>query len=250
MARILSKVDDEVKKLFQKAENIFFFIGAGVSVQSGIPSFRGLGQMDYFEEYFPMYLCSQEAFQRHTQLCWRFFKHIFDISTKAEPNLAHKTIAKLQQEAKNLAKNVTVLTLSYDGLLNKAGVKDVLELHGNINYSICLKCNKKQDLVEISLMDNPMPACSCGGLLKPNVILLAESVEENIYDQATIAARNADLYFVIGSSGVHEHSKYFLTNVPKECTTIEINPMPSYLSKLCNYVLRADAQEILPQLKS
>lgn len=250
MARILSKVDSEVKKIFQKAVNIFFFIGAGVSVESGVPSFRGLGQMDYFEDYFPMYLCSQEAFQRHTQLCWRFFKHIHDISTKAEPNIAHKTITKLQQEAKNLAKNITVLTLSYDGLLNKAGVEDVLELHGNINYAICLKCNKKRDLAEINLADNPIPICSCTGLLKPNVILLDESVEESIYDQATIAARNSDLYFVIGSSGVHQHSKYFLMNTPEKCITIEINPMPSYLSRHCDYVLRAKAEEILPQLKS
>lgn len=249
MVRILTKVDTEVKKKFQKAQNIFFFVGSGVSVSSGVPSFQGLEQMDYFEGFFPMYLSSQEGFNKHPKICWRFFQHIYNVVSKAEPNVAHKTIYSLQLAAKKSGKNITILTLAYDGLLSKSGVENVLELHGNINYSICSACKKKQDTRQI-ILEGELPICSCGGLLRPNIVLLDESVEEQIYDQATIAVRSADMYFVIGSSGVHQHSKYFLTKTSKESTTVEINPISSYLSRLCDFTLRGNAEDILPQLQS
>lgn len=251
MARkILPKVTDEVEKLFQKAQNIFFFVGSGISVGSGIPSFRGLQEMDYFEEYFPMFLSSQEGLQKKSEVCWRFFKHLHEIINKAEPNIAHKTIATLQQKAKEKGKNVTVLTLAYDGLLIKAGVENVLELHGNINLVVCSKCTKYQKMIEIELNPNQMPTCECGGFLRPNIVLLDESVKEEIYDNGTIAARKADLYFSIGTSGVHKHSKYFFSELVGGATTIEINPIPTYLSRFFQFVLREKAEIILPQFKS
>lgn len=249
MARILTRVDTEIQKKFQKAKNIFFFVGSGISVSSGIPALQGLEQMDYFEGNFPMYLSSKEGFNRYPKICWRFFQHMYNIVSKSEPNIAHKTIRSLQLAATKSGKSVTVLTLAYDGLLSKAGVENVLELHGNINYAICLKCNKQQDMKQIVLEDE-LPVCDCGGLIRPNVVLLDEPVEEQIYDQGTIAAKNADIYFVIGSSGVHQHSKYFLVNAPKQSTSIEINTTPSYLSRLCNFTLRGKAEDILPQLQT
>lgn len=247
--KILSAVDDKVQKLFQRSQNIFFFVGSGISVASGIPTFRGLTQMDYFNGWFPQYLSSKDGFQRRTEICWQFFKHMHHLVKEAKPNKAHERIALLQTKAKEKKKTLNIVTLAYDNLLIKAGVKSVLELHGNINNAVCSKCGKQESMSAIELKERQIPTCSCGGIIRPDIVLMEELVKEEIYDKAISALKRADLRFMIGSSGVHEQSKYFLLNSVHDCPTVEINPIPSYLTRECDFAIQGCAENILFQLR-
>lgn len=248
MAKTYSTVEKSINEVFQKAQKIFFFVGSGVSVASGIAAFRGVGEMEYFQGYPPMYLCSEEMWVRNPGLAWSFFKHSYNLISKTVPNKAHSAIANLQGSAMEKGKTFNVLTLAYDGLLDKAGVKDVVELHGTINKVGCTKCNKIDDMQNVVNQEG-IPKCSCKGVLRPAIALLNELIiDEGIWDQSIAMVERADLFVSIGTSGVQQHSGIFLSTVPKGKIKIEINPNPSYLSRFCDYNIRGTAEEILPQI--
>ncbi len=247
--KIMRVVDKKVEQLFQKAENIVFFVGSGISVASGIPTFRGLTQMEYFKGFYPPYLSSVQGFQRRTAICWEFFKHMHNLVKEAKPNKAHERLAFLQAKAKEKKKKISVITLCYDGLLSKAGVKSIIELHGNINTSSCVKCHKQEQMDTIELKEGEIPTCACGGLFKPDVVLLDEAVKEEIYDNAATTIKNADLYFVIGSSGVQEQSKKMMLYTGPYCMCVEINPTSSHLTIESQFAVQDRAETVLFQLR-
>ena len=185
----------EFKELVDKSNNIVFFGGAGVSTESGIPDFRskdGLYNQKY--KYPPEEILSHEFFIENTEEFYKFYKDKMN-SLKYEPNITHKKLAYLEQEGKLKA----VITQNIDGLHQKAGSKNVLELHGSVLRNHCIKCNKFYD-AEYVFNSEGIPKCTCGGIIKPDVVLYGESLDEEVLEKSVYEIAKADLMIVGGTS--------------------------------------------------
>ena len=179
------------------SNNIVFFGGAGVSTESGIKDFRSKdGLYKLHSKYGRPYeeMLSHTYFMNHTDTFYQFYRE-FMINLDAKPNAAHKYLAKLEQR-----KHLTVVTQNIDGLHQMAGSKNVIELHGSIHRNTCMRCLRKYNLEDILKMDN-VPICPhCDGLIKPDVVLYEEPLEEYAISGAIDAISNADLIIVAGTS--------------------------------------------------
>ena len=187
----------ELKKLIEKANNIVFFTGAGVSTESGIPDFRSSdGLYNKKNEYDlpPEYLLSNRCFYENTKMFFDNYRKNMNL-LKYKPNITHMFIKKLEDKGKVKA----VITQNIDDLHTKAGSKIVYELHGNINRNYCTKCNKFYDATSI-FGKKEIPKCDCGGIIKPDVILYGEMLPHDAYYGAIKAIKEADLLVVIGTS--------------------------------------------------
>ena len=185
----------QFKEIINKSNNIVFFGGAGVSTESGIPDFRskdGLYNQKY--KYPPEIILSHTFFMNNTEEFYKFYKSKMN-SLKYKPNITHFKLAELENEGKLSA----VITQNIDGLHQKAGSQKVFELHGSILRNYCMKCNKFYTAEYIFNSDN-IPKCTCGGIIKPDVVLYEESLNDNVITNAVLAIQNADLMIVAGTS--------------------------------------------------
>ena len=185
----------QFKQMVNESNNIVFFGGAGVSTESGIPDFRskdGLYNQKY--DYPPEEILSHTFFINHTDAFYKFYKDKMN-SLKYEPNITHIKLAKLEEEGKLKA----VVTQNIDGLHQKAGSKNVYELHGSVLRNYCMKCHKFYD-AEYVFNSTGIPTCSCGGTIKPDVVLYEEGLDEETLENAILAILNADLMIVAGTS--------------------------------------------------
>ena len=186
---------EKFKTLVNESNNIVFFGGAGVSTESGIPDFRskdGLYNQKY--KYQPEEILSHTFFINHTEEFFKFYKEKLN-SLKYEPNVTHIKLAELEKEGKLKA----VVTQNIDGLHQKAGSKNVYELHGSVLRNYCMKCHKFYD-AEYVFNSSGIPKCSCGGIIKPDVVLYEESLDEETLEKSVYAIANADLLIVAGTS--------------------------------------------------
>ena len=186
---------EKFKTLVNESNNIVFFGGAGVSTESGIPDFRskdGLYNQKY--KYPPEEILSHTFFMNNTEEFFKFYKEKMN-SLKYEPNVTHIKLAELEKEGKLKA----VVTQNIDGLHQKAGSKNVYELHGSVLRNYCMKCHKFYD-AEYVFNSSSVPMCSCGGIIKPDVVLYEESLNEETLEKSVYAIANADLLIVAGTS--------------------------------------------------
>ena len=192
------KMEDKIqqfKQMVNESNNIVFFGGAGVSTESGIPDFRskdGLYHQKY--DYPPEEILSHTFFINHTDAFYKFYKDKMN-SLKYEPNITHIKLAKLEKKGKLKA----VVTQNIDGLHQKAGSKNVYELHGSVLRNYCMKCHKFYD-AEYVFNSTGIPTCSCGGTIKPDVVLYEEGLDEETLENAILTILNADLMIVAGTS--------------------------------------------------
>ena len=185
----------QFKQLVNESENIVFFGGAGVSTESGIPDFRskdGLYNQQY--KYPPETILSHTFFVNQTDEFYKFYKAKMN-SLKYEPNITHIKLAELENQGKLKA----VITQNIDGLHQKAGSKIVYELHGSVLRNYCMNCNKFYD-AEYVFNSNGTPKCNCGGIIKPDVVLYEEGLNEDTIMKSVYAIQNADLLIVAGTS--------------------------------------------------
>lgn len=185
----------ELKKMIDECNNIVFFGGAGVSTESGIPDFRskdGLYNQKY--KFPPEEILSHTFFEKNVEEFYKFYKDKMN-SLPYEPNITHIKLAKLEKEGKVKA----VVTQNIDGLHQKAGSKNVYELHGSVLRNYCTKCHKFYD-AEYVFNCKGIPKCSCGGLIKPDVVLYEESLDEDTVEGAIEAISKADMLIVAGTS--------------------------------------------------
>lgn len=189
---------DDFKKLneiISESGNIVFFGGAGVSTESGIPDFRstdGLYNQQY--DYPPEVILSHSFYMKNTKEFYRFYKDKM-LFLEAEPNKAHLALAKLEKEGKLKA----VITQNIDGLHQKAGSKNVLELHGSVHRNYCTSCHKSYD-AEYILNSDDVPRCSCGSIIKPDVVLYEEGLDDTVIRKSVEYIKNADVLIVGGTS--------------------------------------------------
>ena len=185
----------QFKELVNKCDNIVFFGGAGVSTESGIPDFRskdGLYNQQY--KYPPETILSHTFFMNKTEEFFKFYKLKMN-SLKYQPNITHIKLSELEARGKLKA----VITQNIDGLHQKAGSKVVYELHGSVLRNYCMNCNKFYD-AEYVFNSNGIPRCSCGGIIKPDVVLYEEELDEETIENSTAAIQKADLLIVAGTS--------------------------------------------------
>ena len=196
-------MDEKVKRFVEivnESNNIVFFGGAGVSTESGVPDFRsndGLyNQHDVrFDKYPPEYLLSHSCLTDNPKIYFEFHRQKMDIR-KIEPNNAHKYLAKLEEMGKLKA----VVTQNIDGLHQKAGSKNVYEIHGSALRNYCMKCGKKFSTDYIFDSDQPIPRCECGGIIRADITLYEESLPDLAVEKAVNAIANADLLIIGGTS--------------------------------------------------
>jgi len=185
----------KLKEIVDQSDNIVFFGGAGVSTESGIPDFRstdGLYHQEY--RYPPETILSHTFFRQNPEEFYRFYRAKM-LAPHAKPNAAHKKLAQWEKEGKLKA----VITQNIDGLHQAAGSKTVLELHGSTLRNYCMKCGRFYDQNAI-LESTGVPHCECGGVIKPDVVLYEESLNEKVLDGAIRAIAAADLLIVGGTS--------------------------------------------------
>lgn len=187
--------EDTLREWIEASNNIVFFGGAGVSTESNIPDFRsvdGLYNQQY--DYPPETILSHSFFMKKPEEFYRFY-HNKMLFPNAKPNKAHLALAKLEKEGKLKA----VITQNIDGLHQAAGSKEVLELHGSVHRNYCMKCGKFYGFEEI-LKSKGIPRCSCGGMIKPDVVLYEEGLDSNVIQKTLEYISNADMLMIGGTS--------------------------------------------------
>lgn len=184
-----------LKKWIEESENIVFFGGAGVSTESGIPDFRSVdGLYNQKFEYPPEQIISHSFFLKDPSYFFRFYREKM-LPLGFEPNITHLVLAKLEQEGKLSA----VITQNIDGLHQKAGSRTVFELHGSVHRNYCTKCGTFYDAQFIKDSAD-VPLCTCGGIVKPDVVLYEEQLNPNTLDSSIDAIASADMLIIAGTS--------------------------------------------------
>ncbi len=186
---------ETLKKWVNEASRIVFFGGAGVSTESGIPDFRSVdGLYNQKFEYPPETIISHSFYEKKPDYFFRFYREKM-LPLGFEPNITHKVLARWEQEGRLSA----VVTQNIDGLHQKAGSKCVYELHGSVLRNYCVRCGKFYDAEFVKNADG-VPKCTCGGVVKPDVVLYEESLDEDVIQGAVKAISRADLLIVGGTS--------------------------------------------------
>ena len=186
---------ENLKEIINESKRVVFFGGAGVSTESGIPDFRskdGLYNQKY--KYPPEEILSHTFFMNNTEDFYKFYKDKMN-SLKYKPNITHIKLAELEKTGKLKA----IVTQNIDGLHQKAGSKNVLELHGSVHRNYCMKCGKFYD-AEYVFNSDGVPKCTCGGIIKPDVVLYEESLKDDILEEAIMQIENCDTLIVGGTS--------------------------------------------------
>ncbi|AIF69044.1 NAD-dependent protein deacylase [Palaeococcus pacificus DY20341] len=240
---------EEAAKLIAHSRFLIAFTGAGISAESGIPTFRGNGGL--WENYKVEEVATPEAFKRNPKLVWEFYKMRMRKMRKAKPNKAHIALAEL--ENKGILKGV--ITQNIDDLHREAGSKNVIELHGNIYRVKCTSCDYKENLKESGRLDefldeDELPKCpKCGSLLRPDVVWFGEPLPETALNNAFNLARRVDICLVIGTSGQVFPAAYIPYIVKdNKGSIIEINPHESGITPIADIFLRGRAGEVMEEL--
>lgn len=186
-----------LRRMIAESKNLVLFTGAGISVESGIPDFRSAGGIysgPGFDGYTPEQMVSHSFFTGHTREFYRFYREKM-VYPDALPNASHRYFAELEKAGKR----VTVVTQNIDGLHRAAGSKNVIELHGSVLRNHCMQCGKFYG-VETILKTDDIPRCSCGGVVKPDVVLYEEPLDGDVIARAVRAIAACDLLIVAGTS--------------------------------------------------
>lgn len=186
---------EKLQELIDQHDRIVFFGGAGVSTESGIPDFRSVdGLYNQKYDYPPETILSHTFFMRHPEEFYRFYRDKM-LALDAKPNAAHKKLSELEAAGKLTG----VVTQNIDGLHQAAGSKKIYEIHGSIHRNYCQKCGKFYDAAYVK-NSKGVPHCECGGVIKPDVVLYEESLDENMIDKSIRAISQADTLIIGGTS--------------------------------------------------
>lgn len=233
---------ETLKKWVQESERIVFFGGAGVSTESGIPDFRSVdGLYNQKFEYPPEQILSRSFYEADPEYFYRFYREKM-MPLDFEPNITHLTLARWEREGKLSA----IVTQNIDGLHQKAGSENVLELHGSVLRNYCTRCGKFHDAQFVRHSDG-IPLCSCGGIVKPDVVLYQEGLNEETIERSICAIMDADLMIVAGTS-LTVYPVAGLLNYYRGDRLVLINRDETPYDHRANLVFREPMGEIFSQL--
>lgn len=238
-------MDEQIAKLKEwvdASDNIVFFGGAGVSTESGIPDFRsvdGLYNQQY--KYPPETILSASFFHSEPEEFYRFYRAKM-LALDAEPNAAHKKLAEWESQGKCRA----VVTQNIDGLHQKAGSKEVLELHGSVLRNYCMRCHKPYDVRDIAA-GTGVPKCTCGGIIKPDVVLYEESLDSYTINKSVEYIRNADI-LIIGGTSLAVYPAAGLIDYYRGNKLVLVNKSETPADRRANLVIHAPIGQVFSQL--
>lgn len=235
---------EKLQEIIDASDNIVFFGGAGVSTESGIPDFRSeSGIFKSLEKYgdTPERLVSHSYYLEHTDKFFSYYKDCL-IFPEVEPNPAHYTLARLEKEGKLKA----IITQNIDGLHQKTGSKNVLELHGSVYRNYCEICKKEYDLNFI-LESEGIPHCTCGGIIKPDVILYEEALDMNILNKSVEYIMSADT-LIVGGTSLVVYPAAGLINYFKGKNLVLINKSQTDYDNLATLVINEAIGETLAKI--
>lgn len=241
----MEKLIIESAENINQAKNVLIFSGAGISTGSGIPTFRG--DEGIWTKYNPEYF-EYEYFLEHPDESWKLTKYVFyNRMLDSEPSTAHHAISQLQQ----MGKIQTIITQNIDNLHQRAGSKNVIDFHGNIERLVCIGCEKKYSAVDYYQYESAPHCPECGNFLKPDFIFFGEQIPNKIYLQSIREAQFADLLIIIGTSGEVMPANLIPYTAKKSGSLIiEINTHPSnYTDNITDIFLEGKADNILKELK-
>jgi NAD-dependent deacetylase len=229
------------RELLAKAGSIAVLTGAGVSAESGVPTFRGAAGL--WKQFRPEDLATPEAFARDPKLCWEWYSWRRGLIAGVEPNPGHFALAEMEQRGRAF----TLITQNVDGLHQRADSKNVVEVHGSIWTLRCTKCGKEwQDL---SATLPALPHCECGGLARPGVVWFGENLNPQIWAKAEHAAQSCDVMLVAGTSAVVYPAAGLVPLARASgAKVIEVNIEATPLSEMVDYAFSGSSGAILPQL--
>lgn len=236
---------EEVRERMRSARHVFVLTGAGVSAESGVPTFRGGGNSAVWKGMPFEVISSAGMVRSNLAEVWEWFDYRRSVLSHCEPNPAHTTLAGWQDRVER----VTLVTQNVDGLHAAAGSRGVLELHGNAWRARCLKCGEREDVRSLKSDARPPMCRACGGEMRPDVVLFGEMLPLGVFEEAAESASVCDVCFVVGTSAI----VYPAASLPFEARragayVVEVNPEETPLSELCDATLRGPAGEVLPRL--
>ncbi|MGB3477540.1 MAG: NAD-dependent deacylase [bacterium] len=230
--------------ILKETKTLFVLTGAGISAESGIPTFRGVDGL--WKNYSATDLATPEAFKKDQKMVWEWYHWRQNIISKAEPNPAHYALVALE---KKMARFL-LLTQNVDNLHRRAGSENVLELHGNIFRTRCLSCGEIADYQKPpETSSNTIPKCTCGGLLRPDVVWFGEAIPQDIWQNSLNFLSQADAALICGTSGIVWPAAA-LPEIAQHNNTkiIEINLEPTPVSSIVDVSIQGKAGEILPKI--
>ncbi|HWC77970.1 MAG TPA: NAD-dependent deacylase [Blastocatellia bacterium] len=243
---VLTKVTSELITLFDCARRVAVLTGAGVSAESGVPTFRGGGDSDIWtwRGRHITELSSADMMAADPKLVWEWFDYRRGLLRECVPNAGHLALAQWERRFERF----TLITQNIDDLHRAAGSMNVLELHGNIWRARCLRCASTFECRECPLEDVPPLCLVCGGAARPDVILFGEMLPDGVFERAEEAAAAADLFFVIGTSAVvYPAASLPIAAKQAGARLIEVNSEQTDVSLLCDFTVLGKAGEVLPQ---
>ncbi len=232
--------DKTIIDRIKSSKHVVFFTGAGISAESGIPTFRGDGGI--WNKLKPEELANFNAFIKNPQMVWEWYNYRRKIIQDSIPNAGHIAIAEFQ----NYFPKVTVITQNIDNLHKRAGSREIFELHGNIERNYCIKCrtfyNESYEKTEIQI-------CKCGGLIRPDVVWFGELLPEDQFAGSEKAALECDLFFVVGTSAVVYPAASLIYSAKQHgAYIIEININETEINSIANKSLYGKAGTLLPHI--
>jgi len=234
-------ISGELRERFESAKRVLVLTGAGVSAESGVPTFRGGGNSAVWKGMPFDVISSAQMVERDLPAVWEWFDYRRNLLQPLEPNSAHREIARWQP----LFPRVTLVTQNIDGLHQRAGSKNVTELHGSIWRARCISCHARYDISTEAR--RPTECFGCGEGLRPDVVLFGEMLPPGAFELAAQRAQECDFCFAIGTSGI-VYPAASLPEIAKSAGAYlcEVNPERTPLSELCDEVLTGKAGEVLP----
>ncbi len=239
----LGRVLGDVVQVILKARNCVVLTGAGISAESGVPTFRG--KEGLWGKFRPEELATMEAFMANPKIVWEWYNWRRDLMGKVKPNKGHYALVELR----SWFQHYTLVTQNVDNLHRLAGSDEILELHGNIYRNICMDCRQ---LFDASAEIDPaaIPRCKrCGGKIRPDVVWFGEMLPTEVIDEAFERSEEADLFLSVGTSAlVHPAATLPLVAKRRGAILIEVNPEETALSDIVDYRFPCPSGEFLPQL--
>jgi NAD-dependent deacetylase len=230
-----------LRERLRTATRIAVLTGAGISAESGVPTFRSPGGL--WTKFKPEELASMDAFMRNTELVWEWYEHRRQVVETAQPNAGHLALVEMEK----YFDRVDIITQNVDGLHTRAGSTRVHELHGSLRDHRCLDCGKPYDLKDDEV---GVPKCPhCGGLIRPGVVWFGEMLPEEPWDKSESAAKQCDIFITVGTSALVVPAAYLpYTAASAGAYVIEVNPEETEFTRFADLSLRGLAGEELPKL--
>ncbi|OGD10746.1 MAG: NAD-dependent deacylase [Candidatus Aminicenantes bacterium RBG_13_62_12] len=234
---------NELAGLLASVSRVAVLTGAGISAESGIPTFRG--EQGLWKQFRAEELATPEAFERDPRLVWEWYDWRRKIIGQAAPNAGHRILAAWQ----GMFSSFSLITQNIDGLHERAGSRDPLELHGCIWKVRCLREGTLSENRDVPLRDLPPLCPDCGGLLRPHVVWFGEPLDSRVLDEAFRRCSSCQVMFVVGTSAVvHPAAALPLAAAEAGAVLVEVNPEPTPLTRAADFSFRGESGSLLPLL--